>query len=225
MDVFIFSKSLSHRDHFGFFQTLVQDILNTKGKLLIQEYTGYDLEDLNQKLFACCSEKEKYKRRILVDMTFGTDLGCSTDMTVAQPFYHYDNSFINLHFMNEQDMKRWVGISEKLDTLIKKKCLSNFYHTLNQYHVDYRRRCKGENNMYGSSDYDNITSPDTIMEALQRRLLKCFDILLTTRVVGKQQEALLKELFTNYKNDDPYKWYDKVSTLVQIPQTLTNTVQ
>lgn len=223
MDVFIFPVGIGHTKDFDFLKKLVVAILNTKGKLLIQEYTGDDLEELNQRLYEACDEKEKYKRCILVDMTFGTEIGCSTDMTVHQPFYHYDGSFINLHFMKEQDMKRWLGISEKLDTIIKKKCLSSFYHILNQYHVDYRRRCKGEKGLYKSLDYDDSSTPDEIMSVLQSKLLQLFDILVACRVIVHSYQ----ELFTNYKNYDPYKWYDKVYNLVKDQQTktLTNTVQ
>jgi hypothetical protein len=217
IDVIVIPSSISHQDHLWFFQRLVNSILNTKGTLLIQEYTGYELSDLRKNLYATTALREKFKRRILVDMTYGTDIGCCTDMTIAQPFYDYDGNFLNVALFSEEETKRWIGVSLKLDTILCKIYTFRFLSDLNSIHVDYRRRLKGDTTMYGSSEYTDITSADTIMQVLQRRLLKSFDILLTTNIVGKREQETLHSLFQTYKNDDPYKWYDKVYKLIPRP--------
>ncbi len=214
MEVFVMPTSIDHKEHFSFFQKLTQTILNTKGKLLIQEYTGYSLTDLDKQLYEACDPKEKYKRRILLDMTFGTDSGCCTDMTKAQPFYDYDGNFLNFHYINDTDARRWVGISLKVDELLKKKYIGFFLQTLNTYHVDYRRKRNGDTLMYGSSEYSETSTPDDIMAVLQKTLRKSFDILVLVRGVKPESQPILDELFSNYKNYDPYKWYDKVSKLM-----------
>ena len=73
-------------------------------------------------------------------MTYETDTGCCTDMTKAQPFYDYDGNFLNLHFMTDDDAKRWVHISLKLDEILKQKYITKYLRDLNNIHVDYRRR-------------------------------------------------------------------------------------
>ena len=93
LDVIVISDKLEHEKDFPFFHHLCETILNTKGKLVIQEYTGYELQGLNKKLFEHSSQKDKYKCRILLDMTFGTDQGCSTNMTKIQHNYDYNGNF------------------------------------------------------------------------------------------------------------------------------------
>jgi len=217
IEVIVIPDRLEHKDHLWFFETLCENILNTKGKLVIQEYTGYELKDLEMKLFETTSQKEKFKRRILLDMTYGTDSGCSTDMTKAQPFYDYNGDFINLTFLNQTDVKRWAGISLKLDAILQKKYMNRFLLSLNYIHVDYRRRLKGDSCLYGSSDYTNESTPDEIMSVLQKRLLEEFEILLATHLVSQEQKGILLTLFQEYKTYDPYKWHDCVNKLVPRP--------
>ncbi len=214
MEVIVMNRRIEHKDDFEFLNTLVAMILNTKGKLVVQEYTGYSLKDLNKQLYDGCDQKEKYKRRVLLDMTFDTDSGCCTDMTKAQPFYDYDGNFLNFHFLTEDETRRWAGISFKVDSLLRKKYTGKFLQTLNTYHVDYRRKLKGDSVMYGSPEYTNDATSDEIMSALQRSLRKSFEILLLVRGVQETSVSLLEELFTNYATYDPYKWYDKVSKLI-----------
>ena len=214
LDIIVIPDRIEHQDHFWFFEGLVDIVLNTKGKLLVQEYTGYELKELHQKLYESCAQQEKYKRRILLDMTYGTDTGCCTDMLKAQPFYDYNGDFLNLQFMSDADAKRWVGISLKLDDLLRIKYKAKFLQTLNHIHVDYRRRLKGDTLMYGSPDYTKDSSADEIMVVLQKQLRSCIEILGLLRVLSPEKVTILETLFTNYKIQDPYKWYDAVSKCV-----------
>lgn len=219
IQVFIFSQRIDHNEQYWFFETLRDTILNTKGNLIIQEYTGYDLKNLNQKLYQSCEQKEKYKRRVLLDMTFGTDSGCGTDMINAKPFYDRNGNFINLYFATDSEVKRWIGISSELDDILKKIYRAKFYMTLNYYHVDYRRRLKGERGLYDASDYNDASTPDEIMSILQTKLRDTFDMFMVFGLVTKIHQETLEELFTNYKSYDPYKWYDKVYKVIDT-QTL-----
>jgi hypothetical protein len=214
MEVIVIPQSIEQKDHFWFFETLCETILNTKGKLVIQEYTGYEMKDLEMKLFESTSQKEKFKRRILIDMTYGTDTGCCTDMTKAQPFYDYNGDFINLSFLNQKDATRWAGISMKLDDILRKKYMTKFLLALNYIHVDYRRRLKGESCMYTNTDYTNTSTPDEIMSVLQKHLREEFEVLLATKLVTLDQKETLETLFRDYKQYDPYKWYDCVNKLI-----------
>lgn len=216
LEVLVFAQRLEHGDHFWFFEALCDTILNTKGKLVIQEYTGYELAALNQKLYQGCEQKEKFKRRILLDMTFGTDSGCCTDMTKAQPFYDYDGNFLNFHFVTDADAKRWIGISLKVDEVLRRKYRAKYLQTLNHIHVDYRRKLKGDTLLYGSPDYTNESSPDEILACLKRQLQPSFDILVSLRAIEASKQTTFQELFQTYKTIDPYKWYDAVSKLLPL---------
>lgn len=217
LQVYILSQRLEHEEHFWFFESLCETLLNTKGKLVIQEYTGYELAALNRKLYDSCDQKEKYKRRILLDMTFGTDTGCCTDMTKAQPFYDYNGDFLNFHFATDKDADRWIGFSVKMDDMLRKKYRAKYLQSLNHIHVDYRRRLKGDTVMYGSPDYNNDSSPDDIMKLLQTEIRVPFEFLIKLRAIESSKSEVLNELFQNYKSYDPYKWYDLVSKLLPLP--------
>lgn len=214
MEVIVVPERIDHEEHFGFFHTLCESIVQRKGKLVIQEYTGYDLKPLNQKLYDAATNKEFFKRRVLLDMTYETDTGCCTDMTKAQPFYDFDLNFLNLHFMTDEDAKRWIHISLKLDDILKRKYVAKYLQVLNNIHVDYRRRLKGETSMFGHPLYTNESTPDEIMRVLQDSLRVPFEILMDLQFLDKQVQTTFQSLCLTYKGADPYKWYDAMRKLI-----------
>lgn len=213
MEVIVVSSDIDHEKDFPFLHSLCETILNTKGKLVIQEYTGYELQKLNQKLFEKTSQQKKFKRRILLDMTFETNQGCCTDMSIAQPYYDYDGNFLNLHFLHKS-VERWIGVSLKLDELLRIKYRAKYFQALNNMHVDYRRRLRGEKLLYGSSVYTENSSPDDIMKELHKALLANLCILVPLCRITTEKKEIFDSLFTNYKEYDPYKWYNEVVKLV-----------
>ena len=214
MEVIIVPEIIEHEKHFEFFQQLSNTILQRKGKLIIQEYTGYELESLNKKLYDSSYNKDLYKRSVLLDMTYGTDTGCSTNMTKAQPFYDYDLNFLNLHFMTDEDAKRWIHISLKLDEIIKQRYITKYLRSLNNTHVDYRRRLKEEPCMFGHTHYTNDSTPDEIMIVLQKSLQSSFDILQSLKCIDKEGQEKFNSLCLTYKGVDPYKWYEAMRKVI-----------
>lgn len=208
LEVIVVADRLEHERDYWFFESLCETILQIKGKLIIQEYTGYELKPLAEKLYSASVQKEKFKRRILLDMTFGTDIGCCTDMTKVQPFYDYTGDFLNLQYLTETDAKRYVGVSFKLDELLRQKYRALYYQTLNYIHVDYRRKLKGDTLLYGDPQYTETSSPEVIMSVLQEKLHRLLEILYALRVVPKEKIDGLLPIFQDYKSYDPYKWYD-----------------
>ena len=145
-------------------------------------------------------------------MTFGTDTGCCTDMTKAQAFYDSNGELLNFHFATDAEVKRWIGISSRLDALLQIKYRIKYFQTLNSMHVDYRRKLKGDTVMYGSPEYSNESSPEEIMNVLQTSLRTSIDILQRLVVVDMGK---VDDLFRNYKNQDPYKWYDSMIKILR----------
>lgn len=217
IEVILVPEKIDHQEHFWFFQRVCETVLQQKGKLVIQDYTGHDLKSLNEKLYDVSPNKELYKRRILLDMTYGTDTGCSTDMTKAQPFYDYDLNFLNLHFMTEQDAKRWIHSSLKLDEILKKKYITNYLQSLNNLHVDYRRKLKGDTLLFGHPRYTEASTPDEIMVVLQEALQSPFELLQGLQVIEKEAKEKFQRLCLSYKDSDPYKWHDAMRKLIPLP--------
>lgn len=214
LDVLLVSDFLSQTDHLWFLESLVETILETKGKLVIQDYTGASLQDLRTKLFTSCPQKELFKRRILLDMSYGTDCGCSTDMTVVQPFYDLSSNFLPLHWMNPDDLKSWCGRTPKLDAMLLKRTRAQYLEALNHIHVDYRRKKQGLTVLYGSPLYSNDSSCEEVLSVLRITLVPLADLLQALRK-GAPLVSKLTTLFETALTEDPYKWYEKVACLVK----------
>jgi hypothetical protein len=217
LEVILISERIDHAEDFWFLETLCQTILKKKGKLVIQEYTGYELKALNERLYETATNKELFKKRVLLDMTYGTDTGCCTDMTKVEPFYDSDGNFLNLHFLNPTDALRAIGISTKVDAILKQKYVGLCLQSLNNMHVDYRRRLKGETLMFGSDMYKDDSTPEEIMRAIQTVLTPLFEILTKLRMLGPDEIEKKNSLFLTYKSHDPYKWYDGMQKLIPRP--------
>lgn len=217
LEVILISERVDHTEEFWFLETLCQTILNKKGKLVIQEFTGYELKSLNEKLYETSPNKELFKRRILLDMTYGTDTGCSTDMTKVEPFYGSDGNFLNLHFLDHTAALRAIGISTKVDAILKQKYIGMCLQSLNNMHVDYRRRLKGDTLMFGSDLYSDNATPEEIMRSIQSVLTSFFEILTKLRMIGPEENEKKNSLFLTYKSYDPYKWYDGMRKLIPRP--------
>ena len=210
MEVILIWESINHDEHYWFFESLCDKVLQTGGKLVIQEYTGYSLENLNKRLYQAFPEKELFKRRILLDMTFETDSGCCTDMTKAQPFYDSYRNFLNVHFCTPKEITQWAGKYVELDIILVKKYKGKFLQSLNDMHCDYRRKLKGETLLFGSEFYSDDSTPDEIMRVLQGQLTIYLDILVFLRVITQSTMKEIQKLFEEYKTTDPYAWYQDV---------------
>lgn len=212
LDVLLVSDRISQADHLWFFESLVEIILGTKGKLIVQDYTGASMTELAQKLYTSCPEKELFKRRVLLDMSYGTDCGCSTDLTTVSPFYDFAGNFLPIHWMTPSELKSWCGTTSKLDTVLLKRTRGDYLKALNQIHVDYRRKRQGLPNLYGSPSYTNESSGTEILRVLKETLLPLADLLQTLRK-GDSLVVPLLQLFETAETDDMYKWYEKVASL------------
>lgn len=216
LDVLLVSDRISQPEHLWFFESLVEILLATKGKLVIQDYTGASLTDLAQKLYASSTQKELFKRRVLLDMSYGTDWGCSTDLSTVNPFYDFAGNFLPIQWMSPSELKPWCGTTPKLDTILFKRTQNQYLESLNRIHVDYRRKRQGLPLLYGSPDYTNESSGKEILTVLERTLLPLADLLQTLRKVSPELVMKFRDLFERAETEDMYKWYDAVSGLVKI---------
>jgi hypothetical protein len=100
-----------------------------------------------------------------------------------------------------------------MDTLIYGYFKKKWIQVLNDNHVNYRRRLKGEDCLFRSNVYDGTASPSIIMEYLQNQLVQMmviFHRLGSTDAKEKEFNALLD----GFAEWDVYKWYSAIS---QIP--------
>lgn len=215
MDFLVVPEFLSHTNHFWFFEQLSEEILEMGGSLIIQEYTGQSTEPLRERLAKETPFPELFQRRVLIDMTFGTDEGCSTDMTKLRLFRDSRGFFINLPYCSQQDLLGLVGLSRDLDSILRKRTVRQFLEIFNNRHVDYRRRLKDLPCMFGSPQYTNETPCEGVMAVLQGNLKPYLNLLVRLNVLSQVDLYRMNELFQDYKSYDPYKWYSEVVELVR----------
>jgi hypothetical protein len=199
-----------------FFDRLVDSTIKYGNKLVVQEFTGHELDHLRRELYETCVDKEAFKKKILIDMTYGIDCHCGTDLTKFKPFYDEFFDFYNMTLFTEHEMLGFIGKDPNIDKHIKTYFTKKFHSTLNNIHVDYRRRVKGDPPLTGHKLYDATSSPEKIMDVLQHELGQILEILEVFQMVPPENKDKVHTLFTQYMEHDMYKWCDQVRSIIRV---------
>lgn len=218
MEIIISKEPIYHESRFSnspessdwFLRELSLGILKTGGQLVVQEFTGQELSDTFKSIYSTVYEEQKsiFKKKILFDMTYGEACHCMTDMTKYKPIYNANGDFLNITLYTRAEMKKHIGISMKLDTLIFNYFNKEYKDILNSLHLVYRRNIKKAEN---ATDED----PDAVMVLLQRKLTELFPIFKALGALPPEKEKSLKRIFENYRDHDMYKWYTAVNNHLQ----------
>lgn len=196
-----------------FLSALISKTLHSDSKMILQEYTGFDTVCILKKVYAEFNDKRKFKENILFDISYGADCGCQTDLTRYGPLVKRNGNFYNFLLYDESELLAVIGKDPMMDTLIYGYFKKKWIQVLNDNHVNYRRRLKGEDCLFRSNVYDAMASPSIIMDYLQNQLVQMmviFHRLGSTDAKEKEFNALLE----GFAEWDVYKWYSAVS---QIP--------
>jgi hypothetical protein len=196
-----------------FLSALISKTLQSDSRMILQEYTGFDTVCILKKMFTQSNDKRKFKENILFDISYGADCGCQTDLTRYGPLVKRNGNFYNFLLYDESELLAVIGKDPMMDTLIYSYFKKKWIQVLNDNHVNYRRRLKGEDCLFRSNIYDVTASPSIIMEYLQNQLVQMmviFHRLGSTDTKEKEFNALLD----GFAEWDVYKWYSAIS---QIP--------
>jgi len=218
-------KAFSHTDQFmsaedsddWFLEDLATHCITVDTKLIVQEFTGRDLDVVLKTAFRKSPFQKKFKNNILFDITYGTASSCSTDLTKYKPFYDTRQNFYNLLLYTPDELKRYIGLHPMIDSYIKRYFTKQYETILNNYHVDYRRRSRGEPCLFKNELYTDTSEADYIMELLEEELCALIPIFKGLKVVTPEKVLVLSNLFENYKNykgNDLYKWYDQAKSII-----------
>ncbi len=215
IEVLLFAKRLEHDKDFGFFHNLCDLICNRGYRLVVQEYTGYSTESLYRKLYKNSKNPTFFRRRILFDITQGNDIGCCTDLTKYTVAYDKSGNFITLLLSTFEEIGQSIGLHPQTDACIRQYCVAQYRGVLNSIHVDYRRRVRGETVFSETGDYSHNSDPDILMALLQKKLVEIASVLEKLGIFTKDHQSQLQSHFKTYREDDVYKWYDKVYSLLK----------
>jgi hypothetical protein len=213
IEVLIFDRYFHHQnphqteDDDWFLQKLNESILVSNTKLIVQEYTGHDLRDICMNLFRLSSNPEKFKKKILYDVTHGEDCHCGTDLTKYKPFYDKDGNFINIALFNETDLLNVYGTRAEINDIVKKHFIKKLKLIVNNDHVNYRRSLLNiGGNLFRTHRYDDDSTPDQIMKSLQDQIMEIISIFKMLKLMTPNKERVLEIIMKRYREIDPYKW-------------------
>ena len=194
----------------SFFQTLTDQVLETGGQLVVQEFTGHELNKLRKSIYSHIEPDQKslFKKKILFDLTYGEACHCMTDMTKYKPFYDLRGDFFNFTLYTPDEMKSYIGMSEQTDSIIFNYFYGQYKEILDAIHLTYRRNIKRAENATDEN-------PDELMTLLQEKLRSLFPVFRGLRVLTPEKEAALNTLFKDYREIDIYKWYTAVKNHLQ----------
>jgi len=225
MSITICGKAFTHADqHISyeksddwFLEELATYCISQETKLVVQEFSGRDLDQVFKSAFNKSPTKKKFKNLILFDITYGTDSSCSTNLLNYKPLYDARGNFCNLILYTSDELKRYIGTDPRVDDYVKRYFTKIYEKILNNYHVDYRRRTRGEANLFKNELYNDNSEPEYIMELLEGELCALIPVFRDLKVTNTEKESQLFTLFETYKSfkgNDMYKWYDLAKSVI-----------
>ena len=225
MSITICGKAFTHTDRHTseeesddwFLEELATYCILQDSKLVVQEFTGRDLDQVFKTAFNKSPTKKKFKNLILFDITYGTNSSCSTTLSNYKPFYDVRGNFCNLLLYTSDELKRYIGTDPRIDEYVKRYFTKQYEKILNNYHVDYRRRTRGEANLFKNELYNDGSEPEYIMELLEGELCTLMPVFRDLKVTNREKESQLFTLFETYKSfkgNDMYKWYDLAKSII-----------
>jgi len=189
--------------------------LITNTKLIVQCYTGIELDPIFQELYSIVSNKEQFKNNILFDISYGKDCHCMTDMSKYEPLYDAHGNFVNLTLLNESELNGIINRDSLIDDYIKTYYVKKYKKIINLT-TDYRRKIKGDTILFHEYGYTNDSSPDEIMHHIIEMLLPIINILRELNVITQDKLEILRNLFSNYYEIDMYKVYNDLNSAVNL---------
>ena len=197
-----------------FLEKMIENTLQNRNQLIVQQYTGFELMDIFKMLYQSNSQKDLFKNKILFDITYGNDCSCMTNMTKHFPKYKPDGSFYNFLLYNYEEMHDLIGVDDKINHIIKVYFSKQYKNDIDQHHINYRRKIKGDTLLHNFKEYNESTPPDQIMSILIAKLqfsIKIFDLL---GLVTDEKKKQIDDLFKNYHDHDIYKWRELMMHMI-----------
>jgi hypothetical protein len=206
-----------------FLEAISDEAIANSFQMVYQEFTGESMNPLFQTLYERYDSnlKKQFRKKVLFDISYGTDTGCSTNMVKYKPLYEADGSFLNLQLYSEEELLERIHTHPAVTEILFKTLLGKYRRILNEIHVDYRRKMNGDSlfhpSVYG---YSESSTSAEIMDTLKRELFKLVPLLQKVGLLSLEGSQKLSELFQNYQAIDRYKWYDTAIKLVKFEQTI-----
>ena len=221
LEVLIVEEALEYKNKFyereetheWFLDELSARVLENNNHLVVQDFTGRELDDVFKRVYEKSSDKGRFKRKVLFDITYG-HASCMTDLTKNRPIYDSNGDFMNFLLYSPREIVISIGKNARLDQFIKEHYVKKFRDTLNLHHVNYRRRTKGDTCLNKCDLYSDSSKPHIIMGYLQSELADIFLILKELGAVSAEKEHEYRYLMKYYDQVNMYDWNTAVNRLI-----------
>jgi hypothetical protein len=200
-------------DDTWFLEKMIENTLQNKNQLIVQQYTGFELKDLFKILYQSNSNKDLFKEKILFDITYGNDCSCMTDMTKHFPKYKPNGNFYNFLLYDYEEMRYLIGIDDKINNILNGYFLKQYKQDIDIHHINYRRKITGNTLMYNFPEYNESTPPDEIMSILIAKIQFSITIFDLLGLVTDQKKKQINDLLTNYHIHEMYKWRETMMNM------------
>lgn len=226
LEVYILPMAFEHKAQYSpdendidFMEALINRVLNSDtGRLIFQQYTGYDPVGTFKDLYNASKRQAEFKDRVLFDVSYGADTGCCTDMTQHRPILSPHGGFMNFLLYDNDELRSIIGFRPDVDALIYAHFKKEFIQNVNDNHVNYRRRVKGEDCMFTAGlPYSATADPDKIMRYLIGKINTHMEIFRQLGSLTPENEVLLASLLLTYKPSqgvNVYDWYSAMTKIV-----------
>ena len=230
LEVYILPIAFEHKSHghsadpaedddVDFLEGLINKVLQSpRGSLVFQQYTGYDPVVTFKDLYRASKRPAEFKDRILFDVSYGADTGCCTDLTRWKPILAPHGGYMNFLLYDIDEMRSIIGFRKDVDELIYKHFKKDFIQLVNDNHVNYLRRVKGEDCMFTVGvPYSATADPDVIMRHLIGEINWRMEVFRQLGYLTPENDLKLSALLLTYKPSqgvNVYDWYSAVTKIV-----------
>lgn len=215
-------------DELHFFDLLNQHIMDIKGILLAQDFTGMNIGTLQNYYYSCIDKEQnkQYMKSILYDFTYGQDKGCIFDLTdpINLPIIKIKSkteieifNYLSKEFDNTQKLLDQKFLTpDEMNIIIRRKIQHFKYHTYALY-----RRLKNllirtrEGKIVTNSEYkiekllfinaglDCYNEYINMVNSLSAHTCDCLSDKLDNQLIGIYEQLI--SIFTSTENEELIK--------------------
>jgi len=189
----------------NFYKKIISLIIKQDGLLIGYDYSGYSMSYVDKYFQNIMSDK--YLDHILLDMSYGKDLGCFPDLKEIYPIIN-NNKIINLTFRDINKYKEYINETFKIlvdDKLFKKHIIDTiniiFYNFKNIDHPKYRI-------LYDKKDSE--------FHKITEYIYKFFSTLYDTFDIKLDNKTFLEDIKTGNKYTCFNKYFNEINNHINL---------
>ena len=189
-----------------FFEQLIDSVLRTNAKLIMQPFLGMGCSELASK-YMKMFPPELFRRKILFDVTYGEECGCSTDLTKYLPIYDAMGDFINHTLFSAEELLARIDDDPRIRRFVVQR-YRKMFNDLADIHIGNSRRkamlMLGESvceiNVSEDDGYTPEDHPIKMICCYEAQLMPLVPILRHIKLLTDENAEKIEGLFARGKS-------------------------